>query len=148
MSVTSPARSARQRGQALIETAFTIPVLLVLLLGFYEVSLVVQSNLDLQTAVGLAAAAAASAPANDAGAATRYAQATFDGTVRHFGLLQAPRLACHGSYAAGGTITCTGQATLGLSGTPFAEISPSLGLSATARAHISAHRAQASPASP
>lgn len=141
-------RTPRQRGQALIEAAFTIPVLFVLLLGFYEVSLAVQSNLDLGTAVGLAAAAAASAPAGDQPDATRYAQATFGHTVQHFGLLQGARLVCQGPYQAGATITCTGTATLRLSGTPFAEISPSVALSATSRAHISAYRAAASPGSP
>jgi uncharacterized membrane protein len=136
------------RAQALVETALTIPVLFILLLGFYEVSLVVQSDLDLQTAVGLAAAAAATAPANDSQAATQYAQATFQNTVKHFDLLGRPSLDCAGPYAAGDTITCTGQATLALSGTPFAAISPSVSLSATAHAHISAYRAQAPPGGP
>lgn len=135
----------RQRGQALIEAALTFPLLFTLLLGFYEVSLVVQSDLDLETAVGLAAAAAATAPANDAPAANRYAQDTFQNTVKHFSLLQQTSMTCQGSYAAGSTITCTGQATLALTGTPFAEISPSLNLSATERAHISRYRAQAPP---
>ncbi len=144
----SGASRARQGGQALIEAALTIPVLFVLLLGFYEVSLVVQSDLDLQTAVGLAAAAAATAPANDEPAATQYAQATFQNTVKHFDLLEQPSLVCSGPYAAGDTLTCTGQAALALSGTPFAAISPSVNLSATARAHISAYRAQAPPGSP
>lgn len=139
---------SRQGGQALIEAALTIPVLFILLLGFYEVSLVVQSDLDLKTAVGLAAAAAATAPANDAQAATRYAQATFQSTVKHFNLLDRPSLDCAGPYAAGDTLTCTGQATLALSGTPFAAISPSVTLTATAQAHISAYRAQAPPGSP
>jgi Flp pilus assembly protein TadG len=139
---------ARQGGQALVETALTIPVLFILLLGFYEVSLVVQSDLDLRTAVGLAAAAAATAPANDPRAATQYAQATFQNTVKHFDLLDQPSLVCVGPYAAGDTVTCSGQATLGLSGTLFAAISPSVGLSATAQAHISAYRAQQPPGSP
>lgn len=134
---------ARQRGQALIEAALTIPLLFMLLLGFYEVSLVVQSDLDLETAVGLAAAAAATAPANDAADANRYAQDTFENTVKHFNLLQQTSLLCRGSYAAGSDITCTGQATLALNGTPFEEISPSLNLSATEQAHISRYRAQA-----
>lgn len=135
--------SRRQRGQALIEAALTFPLLFTLLLGFYEVSLVVQSDLDLQTAVGLASAAAATAPADDPTDADRYAQDTFQNTVKHFDLLQATSLACRGPYAAGDTITCTGQATLALTGTPFAEISPSVGLTATERSHISAYRAQA-----
>jgi Flp pilus assembly protein TadG len=136
---------SRQRGQALIEAALTIPLIFILLLGFYEVSLVVESDLDLQTAVGLAAAAAATAPANDAPVAMTYAQATFQNTVKHFDLLAQTSLACRGPYAAGDTISCTGQATLALNGTPFQEISPSVSLSATAHAHISAYRAQAPP---
>ena len=144
----TPGSRARQGGQALIETALTIPLLFILLLGFYEVSLVVQSNLDLQTAVGLAAAAAATAPADDAATATHYADATFQNTVKHFDLLDQTSLACTGPYAAGDTITCTGQATLELSGTPFAMISPSVDVTATSRAHISAYRAQAPPGSP
>lgn len=143
----SPAPHRRQRGQALIEAALTFPLLFTLLLGFYEVSLVVQSSLDLQTAVGLAAAAAATAPADDPADANRYAQDTFRSTVRHFALLQDASLGCAGPYAAGDTLTCSGRATLALSGTPFAEISPSLGLSATEHAHISAYRAQAPPGS-
>lgn len=136
-------RRPRQRGQALIEAALTFPLLFTLLLGFYEVSLVVQSDLDLGTAVGLAAAAAATAPANDGATANRYAQDTFQNTVKNFSLLQQTSLVCHGPYAAGDTITCTGRATLALNGTPFAEISPSLNLTATEQSHISAYRAQA-----
>ncbi|MGH7910661.1 MAG: TadE family protein [Candidatus Dormibacteraceae bacterium] len=136
-----------RRGQALIEAALTLPWLFILLLGFYEVSLVVQSDLDLRTAVGLAAASAATAPAGDGTVANRYAQDTFVNTVKHFGLLEQVSLTCTGPYAAGDTITCTGRATLALSGTPFAEISPSLPLSETSHALISSYRAQAPPGS-
>lgn len=139
----SGAAHPRQRGQALVEAALTFPLLFILLLGFYEVSLAVQSDLDLQTAVGLAAAAAATAPANDATDANRYAEDTFQNTVKHFNLLQQTSLGCQGPYAAGDNITCTGHATLALNGTPFEEISPSLNLTATEQAHISAYRAQA-----
>src|SRR5205807_264766 len=50
-------RAGRRRsGQALIESAITIPVLLVLLLGFLLVMVVAQAVVDLDTATGLAAA--------------------------------------------------------------------------------------------
>ena len=47
-----------RRGQALIETAITLPIMIALFLGFLAVGLAVQGAVDLNTAVYLATASA------------------------------------------------------------------------------------------
>src|SRR5438132_735247 len=52
-----------RRGQALLETAITLPVLIILMLSFLLAMVVAQAYVDLDTATSLAAASAVSAPA-------------------------------------------------------------------------------------
>ena len=112
------------RGQALIETAITIPVLFVLLLGFLLVMVVSQALVDLDTATSLAAAAAVTAPANDAADSHQFAVETYQGTLVRSGYLEPGTLGGCGAYSAGGSVTCTGSATLFLSRTPMAILQP------------------------
>ena len=130
----SPREGGRERGQARIETAVTILALFFLFLGFLSVGVAAQAYVDLNTAVSLAAASAATAPAGDPGDATTFAHETFDATVSHLPLL-APVSASEpncGSATWGPTgdppqfwkVTCTGTAYLRFSQTPLAIIVP------------------------
>jgi hypothetical protein len=111
-------------GQALIETAITIPVLLTLLLSFLLAMVVAQAYVDLDTATGLAAASAVSAPAGNDVLSSEFARKTYNGTLRRSGYLEPGQLDGCGGYTAGGTVTCTGHATLFLSRTPMAILQP------------------------
>lgn len=115
---------AGDRGQALIETAVTIPVLITLLLSFLLVMVVAQAYVDLDTATGLAAASAVSAPAGNDQLSSDYAMKTYNGTLRRSGYLAPGKLDGCGGYTAGGSVTCTGHATVVLSNTPMAILQP------------------------
>lgn len=111
-------------GQALIETAITIPVLLVLMLSFLLVMVVAQAYVDLDTATSLAAASAVTAPAGSETSSRDFALKTYDGTLRRSSYLEPGRLDGCGAYTAGQTVGCTGHATLLLSRTPMAILQP------------------------
>ena len=135
----------RRSGQALIETAVTLPVLILLFFGFLAVGVFAQAYVDLNTAVYLAAASNATAYANTQnGDADQFALDTFDATVRHDSLLQKKSFACAGNYAAGGQIHCDGTATLLYSRTPMAIVVPipDPDISATAFAVRSKYRSE------
>jgi len=132
-------------GQALIETAITVPVLFTLLLCFLLAMVVAQAYVDLDTATGLAAASAVAAPANDEALSRDYAVRTYQGTLRPSGFLVPGALDGCDGYAAGATVTCTGHATLLLSNTPMAILQPltsnwSIPMTATATAYSSQFR--------
>ncbi|HZU17180.1 MAG TPA: hypothetical protein VFD01_11375 [Candidatus Dormibacteraeota bacterium] len=112
------------RGQALVETAVTLPIMIVLFLGFLAAGVAAQGYVDLETAVALAAAANATAYADDRADADRFATSTFEATVGHDSLLRSQGLACSGDYGAGGTVTCQGSAALEFSRTPLAVVVP------------------------
>lgn len=123
----------RQRGQALIETAVTLLALVFLFLGFLAVGVAAQAYVDLNTAVSLAAASAATAPANDPADATTFAQETFSATVSHLPLLQpvsGSEPNCTSNWGPTGqppqpwSVTCTGTAYLRFSLTPLAIVIP------------------------
>jgi hypothetical protein len=148
---TSPRVGGRERGQALIETAVTILALVFLFLGFLSIGVAAQAYVDLNTAVSLAAASAATAPAGDSADGNTFAQETFNVTVSHFSLLQPitpnePN--CGGStWAPTGDppqpwkVTCTGTAYLRFSQTPLAIIIPvDPRISTTASAYGSPYR--------
>src|SRR5205085_3614755 len=107
----TPNGRAGHRGQALIETAITIPVLITMMLSFLLVMVVAQAYVDLDTATGLAAASAVSAPAGNDVLSNQFAMATYNGTLRRSGYLQPGQLAGCGGYTAGASVTCTGHAT-------------------------------------
>ncbi|HEY4024793.1 MAG TPA: TadE family protein [Candidatus Dormibacteraeota bacterium] len=119
-------------GQALVETAVTMPVLVALFFGFVAAGVAAQGYVDLNTAVYLAAASNVTAPADlamdgsgQAGMmANQYAYDTFDRTVAHDSLLVGKGRSCSGDYTAGGQITCQGSAVLQFSRTPLSIVIP------------------------
>jgi hypothetical protein len=146
-------RRSRQDGQALVETAVTLPVLIALFFGFLGAGVAAQGFVDLNTAVYLAAASNVTAPAanvaNPSGLsgqalAQQYANDTFDHTLAHDTLLRKVSFGCPGTladYAAGGTITCSGTAVLEFSKTPLSVAIPfDPTISAQASATRSAYR--------
>lgn len=108
------------RGQALVETAIVLPLLFLLFLGFLVVMVTAQAYVDVDTATSLAAASAVTAPANDSAKSREFALQTYNGTLHQSTYLEPQALAGCGGYSAGGSVTCTGKATLYLSRTPMA----------------------------
>jgi hypothetical protein len=135
------------RGQALVETAVTLPVLIALFLGFLAAGVAAQGYVDLDTAVYLAAASNVTAFAGDQPLADQYATDTFDHTVAHDTLLSVKGFTCSGNYAAGGTVTCRGSAVIQFTMTPLSVAIPfDVPISAEASATRSAYRSVPVPA--
>jgi len=116
-------RPAPQRGQALLETAITIPLMVLFLLGFLAVLVRVEAQLELDTATSLAAAAAVAAPAASPLSAG-YAQETWTGTLRQYPYLRPGLLEGCAAYQPGEEITCRGSATLDYRETPMGLVVP------------------------
>jgi hypothetical protein len=117
-----------QSGQALIETAVTLPVLIALFFGFLAAGVGAQGYVDMNTAVYLAAASNVTAYADDQIQADQFATDTFNATVRHDALVEpetGPKaFGCNGNYAAAGSITCRGSAHLRFSKTLLGALIP------------------------
>jgi hypothetical protein len=131
-----------QSGQALLESAITIPLMLLLLLGFLAVLVRVEAQLELDAATSLAAAAAVTAPAGSPLSA-EFARQTWKGTLRQYGYLRPGSLDGCTAYQPGQTVTCRGTATLDYRQTPMGLIVPvPLELSSAATARSSAYRSR------
>jgi hypothetical protein len=132
----------RQGGQALLESAITIPVMLLLLLGFLALLVRVEAQLELDAATSLAAAAAITAPAGSSLSAD-YARQTWTGTLRQYRYLQPRSLEGCGAYLPGQAVTCRGTATLDYRETPMGVIVPvPIALVSVATARSSAYRSR------
>jgi Flp pilus assembly protein TadG len=134
-----------QRGQALIETAVTLPVLLALFIGFLGAGVAAQAYVDLNTAVYLAAASNVTAYADDMALSKQYAQETFDATVSHDTLLENTQLTCSNNpadYAAGAPVGCQGSGSIAFHRTPLSIIFGDVPLSASATATRSPYRSR------
>ena len=134
-----------RRGQALLETAITLPVLIILMLSFLLAMVVAQAYVDLDTATSLAAASAVSAPAGSPALSRDFAMRTYQGTLRRSSYLEPGQLDGCGGYVAGASVSCTGHATLFLSRTPMAVLQPlnanwTLAIQAGATAYSSPYR--------
>jgi Flp pilus assembly protein TadG len=122
-------RIGRGNGQALIETAITLPVLLMLLLAFLAGGVGAQAYVDVTTAVYLASASNVTAFANDRADADQFAQETFDRTIAHDSLVAPQGFGCgpaaaNGGYGAGQSVTCQATATIEFSRTPLSVVIP------------------------
>ncbi len=128
-------------GQALVETAVTLPILIALFFGFLGAGVGAQGYVDLDTAVYLAAASNVTAYAGDPTDADQFAADTFDHTVAHDALLRSLGVSCAGDYTPGvaGKVTCTGSAVLEFSRTPLSVVIP---FDPTITAQASAYRSK------
>lgn len=95
-------RSKRsQAGQALVEMAIVIPILLLLTLGFVGVGVMIESRTQVQAALTLATASATQAPLGDRADALKYADNTFSETMSKQNWIRATFVGCSGSYMTG-----------------------------------------------
>ena len=132
----------RQGGQALLESAITIPLMLLLLLGFLAVLVRVEAQLELDAATSLAAAAAVTAPAGSSLSAD-YARQTWKGTLRQYRYLRPGDLEGCAGYQPGQYVTCRGTATLDYRETPMGVIVPvPIVIHSAATARSSAYRSR------
>lgn len=133
-------RHGTQRGQAVIETAMVLMILMYMVGGFVSLMLQVQAQQELDTAVALATQATFQVPAGGGGSANAPEIDTFDGTMSFYSnLLNGVSMTCSGNYLSGGltgTVTCKASGTLLLSKSPvsWANLSnPKLVAQATTR---------------
>lgn len=134
------------RGQALVETAITLPLIFTLLLGYLAVLIRIEAQVELDTATSLAAAACASAPSGSSECRT-WALATFDGTLRQYSYISGPD--GKGPPTLGGCnvgqqqVHCDARAQLNYQQTPMAYvIFFPVSLSSQADAYGSPYRSQ------
>ena len=123
-----------RRGQALVELALSLPVLLLLALGVSQFVRLALTRAGLDAATAAAAAAAARAPS--APAAASAGKAAFDGVSAGYGLGRSATVTvAAGDFSRGGEVTASAQAdvNLGFSGIPALDLSWRLSSSARAR---------------
>jgi hypothetical protein len=128
-----------QSGQALVETALTLPLLILLALVVIAIMIQQTAQQKLSAATALAASAAASSPA-DPVTSRRWAEQSYDGTISGYAYLEVDALdsrspfSCRRDNPAQTRIRCHGHATLLLQRTPLAILLVSLPLDAYAEA--------------
>ncbi|MBO0687699.1 MAG: pilus assembly protein [Candidatus Dormibacteraeota bacterium] len=130
------------RGQALMETAIVLPVMVILMLGFLAILIRIEAQVELETATSLAAAAAVAAPANSS-QSRGDALDTWQGTLHQYAYLRPGTLSAGcGPYQPGQTVVCRGTATLDYGQTPMGLIVPGapIEISASAAARGSPYR--------
>ena len=137
----------RQSGQALIETALVLPLLLLLTMAVIAIMVRETAQQKLNGAVSLAAAAAAAAPV-DQTTSRKWAQDSFDGTIQGYayvridGLENSAPYTCRRESVRDTRIRCRGRATLVLRETPMAFLLVDLPMVATAEAEAPALRSR------
>jgi hypothetical protein len=112
-----------QTGQALLETAITVPLMLVFLLGFLALLVRIEAQVELDAATSLAAAAAVTAPA-DSELSRQFAERTWTGTLRQYGYLEPGVLEGCSAYQPDQTVSCRGSASLDYRQTPMGLVVP------------------------
>jgi hypothetical protein len=132
----------RECGQALLETAITIPLMLLFLLGFLAVLVRVEAQLERDAPTRLAAPPPVAAPAGSPLSA-EYARETWAGTLRQYAYLQPGALDGCTAYQPGQTVTCQGSATLDYRETPMGLLVPlPIRIDSTATARSSEYRSR------
>ena len=123
----------RGRGQALVELAVTLPVLLTVALAGAQFVRLASARSGLDAATAAAAAAAARAP--NATLAAASASSAFTGVASGYGLGAPALILDVGGFQRGGTVTASGRASLslGFSDVPALEVAWELRSTATAR---------------
>jgi Flp pilus assembly protein TadG len=124
----------RRRGQAVVELAVSLPVLLLLALGAAQFVRLALTRAGLDAATAAAAAAAARAPS--AGTAAQAGRAAFDGVSAGYGLDRSTTVTiATGDFPRGGTVTVSARTDvkLGFSGIPALGLALTLSSSAAAR---------------
>ena len=124
-----------RRGQALVELAVSLPILLLLALGATQFVRLALTRDGLDAATAAAAASAARAPS--AATAAQAGRAAFDGVAAGYGLGPSTTVTVTvGDFPRGGTVTVSAHAgvNLGVGGIPA--LNQALTLSSTATARI------------
>lgn len=122
-----------RRGQALVETALCLPILLILMLGAAAAVRAADARSGLDAAAAAAASAAARAP--NATLAPAAARAAFLAEAASYPL-QAPGLVLGGGFVRGQELSVTATATVDLSFAPLPGVPGHLPLVATAHARV------------
>jgi Flp pilus assembly protein TadG len=129
----------RERGQAVVEMAMVVPIMLVIIFGFLGLLLWEETAHDLRAATALASTTAATFR-DDSGAAVSAEGETFYGTMRQYSYVEVGSFTC--SHA-GTRVTCTASAVLRFDRTPLAVAWPTNPrMNATAVSYSSEFRTQ------
>jgi Flp pilus assembly protein TadG len=106
----------RERGQAVVEMAMVVPIMLVIIFGFLGLLLWEETAHDLRAATALASTTAATFR-DDSGPALAAEGETFYGTMRQYAYVEVGSFTC--SHTAT-RVTCTAAAVLRFDRTPLA----------------------------
>lgn len=128
------------RGQANLELALCLPVLVLLAFGAVVVVRAADARAGLDQATAAAAAVAARAP--DAGSGTAAAQATFAAIAAGYPLTSPELTLSLGGFDRGGTLVATGSALVGVDLVPAPGLPRSLRLTSSARSQIQPWRSR------
>lgn len=126
------------RGQAIVEAALVLPVMLALALGGVLLARVADARAGLEGATTAAASAAARAPSALAGQAA--GTAAFDSAISAYGLRQAAVTLDTGTFARSGRVLATGRAEVDLGFAPLPGLPRSARLAASATAPVQTWR--------
>lgn len=135
----------RDRGQALVELAVTMPVLLLLALGGVALARLADARAGLDAAT--AAAAAEAARAQDPTSAGAAAERRFATVIAPYPVDRGALLVDLGDFQRGGLVRATGSATVSLAFAPLPGLPRAIGLRSRAEAVIEPWRSRVSPGS-
>lgn len=130
----------RQRGQAVLETALVVPLIMTLGLGAIQVARVADARSGLDAATVAAASTAARAPS--AATAATAAQLTFQAAAAPYPLRSPTLVLDTGAYDRGGTVTATASAAVDLGFAPVPGLPRTVQLKSSAAARIETWRSR------